>query len=267
MAKNLVVIDLSDNHLTGQFTFTHWKELPSLVDLRLSNNKLSSQILEFSNSSFLMDYLDLSRNYLEGLIPTSIGKLQYLKYLFLSSNNFNGSFQLNVFQPLTNLIELDLFENSLLIEYNGTNSSLSPFPLIRSLGLASLKLKTFPNFFEKPNQFIHFRPSSNQIHGEIPNWIWELDLFQLNLSYNYLEGPLLNLSSLGILHLWSNQFQGRFPTPLPSCLYLDLSWNNFSSVILALVILFFTLNSYLFQAINSMGISLKQYAMLHLFKF
>ena len=116
------------------------------MDLRLSNNKLSSQILEFSNSSFPMDYLDLSRNYLEGPIPTSIGKLQYLKYLFLSSNNFNGSFQLNVFQPLTNLIELDLFENSLLIEYNGTNSSLSPFPLIRSLGLASLKLKTFPNF-------------------------------------------------------------------------------------------------------------------------
>nr|POE99228.1 leucine-rich repeat receptor-like serine/threonine-protein kinase bam2 [Quercus suber] len=128
MAKNLDTIYLSDNHLTGQFTFTHWKELPSLVSLYLSNNKLSGQIHEFSNSSFLMEGLDLSGNYLEGPIPTSIGKLQYLNTLYLSSNNFNGSFQLNVFQQCLILDELDLSDNSLLIEYNGTNSSLSPFP-------------------------------------------------------------------------------------------------------------------------------------------
>ncbi|XP_030939875.1 receptor-like protein 7 [Quercus lobata] len=230
MAKNLDMIDLSDNHLTGQFTFTHWKELPSLVFLNLSNNKLSGQIHEFSNSSFPVEWLDLSRNYLEGPIPTSIGKLQYLKILYLSSNNFNGSFQLNVFQ-LTNLIELDLSDNGLLIEYNGTNSSLSPFSFIESLRLASLKLKTFPSFLRNQTSLLYLDLSRNQIHGEIPNWIWELDLTHLNLSYNYLEGPLLNLSSLGIIDLRSNQFQGQLPTPLPSCSYLDLSWNNFSSVI------------------------------------
>ncbi|XP_030937617.1 receptor-like protein 7 [Quercus lobata] len=231
MAQNLDTIDLSDNHLTGQFTFTHWKELPSLGKLCLSNNKLSGQIHEFSNSFFLLEYLDLSRNYLEGPIPTSIGKLQRLRILLLSSNNFNGSFQLNVFQQLTNLIVLDLSDNSLLIEYNGTNSSLSPFSLIESLRLASLKLKTFPSFLRNQTSLLILDLSRNQIHGEIPNWIWELDLLQLNLSYNYLEGPLLNLSSLGMLDLRSNQFQGQLPTPPPSCSYLDLSWNNFSSVI------------------------------------
>ncbi|XP_030939024.1 receptor-like protein 6 isoform X2 [Quercus lobata] len=232
MAKNLHMIDLSDNHLTGQFTFTHWKELPSLVFLNLSNNKLSGQIHEFSNSSLPMVWLDLSSNYLEGPIPTSIGKLQSLGTLLFSSNNFNGSFQLNVFlQQLTNLIELDLSDNSLLIEYNGTNSSLTPFPLIKSLRLASLKLKTFPSFLRNQTSLLILDLSRNQIHGEIPNWIWELDLTHLNLSYNYLEGPLPSLSSFGILDLRSNQFQGQLPTPLPSCSYLDLSLNNFSSVI------------------------------------
>ena len=178
------------------------------MELYLSNNKLSGQIHEFSNSSFPMEWLDLSSNYLEGPIPTSIGKLQRLRTLLLSSNNFNICFQLNVFQQLTNLIELDLSDNSLLIEYNGTNSSLSPFPIIESLRLASLKLKTFPSFLRNQTSLSNLDLSSYQIHGEIPNWIWELDLFQLNLSYNYLEGPLLNLSSLSVLDLRSNQFQG-----------------------------------------------------------
>ncbi|XP_050259370.1 receptor-like protein 7 [Quercus robur] len=225
MAKNLEKIDLSDNHLTGQFTFSHWKELPRLMDLRLSNNKLSGQIHEFSNFSSLLGYLDLSRNYLEGPIPTSIGELQYLRNVFLSSNNFNGSFSLNVFQQC---IELDLSDNNLLIEYNGTNFSLYP---MESLRLASLKLKTFPSFLRNQTSLITLDLSSNQIHGEIPNWIWELGLFLLNLSYNYLEGPLLNISSIDVLDLRSNQFQGQLPTPSPSCLYLDLSLNNFSSVI------------------------------------
>ena len=72
MAKNLTMIDLSYNHLIGQITFSHWKELQSLVYLYLRDNSLdgsipaslfSSQLHEFSNvSSFLLEELDLSRN-------------------------------------------------------------------------------------------------------------------------------------------------------------------------------------------------------------
>ena len=225
MAKNLTMIDLSHNQLTSQFTFTHWEELQSLVGLSLSHNKLSGQIHEFSNS---MVWLDLSSNYLEGPIPTSIGKLQHLQNLLLSSNNFSGTFQFNVIQQLTNLFALDLSYNSLLIEYNETNSSFSSFPQIGSLRLASLKLTTFPNFLRKFSLTV-LDLSSNQIHGVIPNWIWELAPRQLNLSYNYLERPLPNISSVHVLDLRSNQLQGQLPTLPPSCFYLDLSLNNFSS--------------------------------------
>ena len=44
MAKNLTMIDLSYNHLTGQITFSHWKELQSLVYLYLHDNSLDGSI-------------------------------------------------------------------------------------------------------------------------------------------------------------------------------------------------------------------------------
>ncbi|KAL4655042.1 hypothetical protein ACB092_01G422600 [Castanea dentata] len=260
MAKNLTMIDLSYNHLTGKITFAHWKELqrlvglyllhnslegsipeslfslPSLRKLHLSNNHFSGQLHEFSNdSSFLLEELDLSSNHLEGPIPMSIFELQGLYSLTLSSNNFNGSLQLNVIQQLRNLTSLDISKNNLLIEYNGTNSLLSSFPKIETLVLASNKLKTFPEFLRNQTSLSKLDLSNNQMHGEIPNWFWKLPaLNYVNLSCNYLEGLLLNLHSLVFLDLHSNQLQGQLPTPLPFFFYLDLSRNNFNSVIPAL---------------------------------
>ncbi|KAK7826937.1 receptor-like protein 6 [Quercus suber] len=257
MAKNLTMIDLSYNHLTGQITFNHWKEFQSLVylylhhnslegsipaslfflpplrTLHLGNNHFFGQLHEFSNvSSFLLKKLDLSSNYLEGPIPMFIFELQGLQNLTLSSNNFNGSFQLNVIKQLRNLTHLDLSNNNLLIEYNGTNSSLSSFPQIEELILASNKLKTFPEFLRYQANLYHLDLSNNQIHGEIPNWFWKLPtLNYVNLSCNYLEGSLVNLPSLYLLDLHSNRLQGQLPTPLPFFYYLDLSRNNFNSVI------------------------------------
>ncbi|KAM4078951.1 hypothetical protein ACJW30_09G078800 [Castanea mollissima] len=215
IAKNLTMIDLSYNNLIGQITFSHGKELqrsipaslfllPSLRKLHLGNNHFSGQLLEFSNvSSFLLEELDLNNNYLEGPIPISIFELQGLHTLSLSSNNFNGSFQLNVIQQLRNLTTLDLSYNNLLIEYNGTNSSLSSFPQIEKLVLASNKLKIFPEFLRNQANLVYLDLSDNQIHGEIPNWFWKL--------------PELSF--------------GQLPTPLPFFNYLDLSMNNFNSVI------------------------------------
>ncbi|XP_030924925.1 receptor-like protein 7 [Quercus lobata] len=237
MAKNLIMINLSYNHLTGQITEgsipASLFSLPSLRTLLVGNNHFSGQLHEFSNvSSFLLEELDLSSNNLEGPIPMSIFELQGLQDLTLSSNNFNGSLQLNVIQQLRNLTYLDLSNNNLLIEYNGTNSSLSSFPQIMRLNLASNKLKTFPEFLRHQANLERLDLSDNQIHGEIPNWFWKIPMpFYVNLSCNYLEGPLHNLSSTNFLDLSSNQLQGQLQTPLPYCYYLDLSRNNFYSVL------------------------------------
>ncbi|XP_050384426.1 receptor like protein 22-like isoform X2 [Argentina anserina] len=259
MAKNLTDINLSYNELTGQINSTHWKSLtklvnlnlgnnklngsvpsslfylPSLKQLLLSNNQLSGQLLEFANiSSSSLDTLDLSSNNLEGPVPRSIFLLQQLKILSLSSNNFGGSFPLNSVQQLKNLSTLDLSYNSLLISYNNTDSFRSSFPNITTLKLASGELRTFPNFLRDQSRLRYLDLSQNQIHGEIPNWIWKLNsISQLNLSCNSLvsfEGPFLNLTSnLSVLDLHSNQLQGHIPIFPPLATYLDYSRNNFSS--------------------------------------
>nr|POE93940.1 receptor-like protein 12 [Quercus suber] len=262
MAKNLTEIDLSHNKLTGQITSTHWNDLPNLVNLHLSSNSLggsipvslfslpllqklelsdnhfSGQLNYFSVSSYLLDTLDLSSNNLEGPIPMSVFELRGLKILSLSSNNFSGSLQLNKIQQLRNLSNLDLSHNSFSIEYNETNSSLSSFPQIATLRLASRNLQTFPDFLRNQSKLTTLDLSINQIPGEIPSWIWNLtNLLYLNLSYNLLEGPLHKLpSTLTILDLHSNQLRGQLPTLPPSAVYLDLSRNNFSSFIPAGVV-------------------------------
>ncbi|KAM2045718.1 hypothetical protein ACFX1T_009881 [Malus domestica] len=259
MAKNLTLINLFHNQLTGQINSTHWENLtnlmyldlrsnqldgtippslfslPVLQQLQLSNNQFSGQLLEFANNSTL-DTLDLSSNNLKGPIPMSIFNLRGLKILSLSSNNFSGSFPLSALQQIRNLSSLDLSDNSLLITYADTNSSYSSFPQLTTLKLSSGKLRKFPHFLRNQSTLSTLDLSQNQIHGEIPNWIWRLsNLVQLNLSCNSLvtlEGPFLNLPSyLLVLDLHSNQLQGPIPMLPQLATYLDYSRNNFSSSI------------------------------------
>ncbi|XP_048439508.1 receptor-like protein 11 isoform X3 [Pyrus x bretschneideri] len=103
MAKNLTLINLFHNQLTGQINSTHWENLsnlmhldlssnqldgtippslfslPLLQKLQISNNHFSGQLPEFANNSVL-DTLDLSGNNLEGPIPMSISNLRGLKF-------------------------------------------------------------------------------------------------------------------------------------------------------------------------------------------
>ncbi|KAL4613946.1 hypothetical protein ACB092_07G019400 [Castanea dentata] len=259
MAKNLTEINLLHNDLTGKIHSLIWKDLlklvtldlgynslegtipdslfslPSLQLLQLSNNQFSGR-LEFNVSSTLLNTLDLSSNNLEGPVPTSVFQLKGLKVLSLSSNNFSGPFQLNKFQQSRNLSNLDLSYNSLSIEYIETNSSSSSFPQITTLRLASCNLKTFPYFLTNQSTLNFLDLSQNQIHGEIPNWIWKFyDLIYLDLSYNHLtmtpEVALFNLSGISVLDLHSNQLEGELPDLPPSATYLDFSMNNFNSAI------------------------------------
>ncbi|XP_042942929.1 receptor-like protein 6 [Carya illinoinensis] len=232
MAKNLNQIYLSNNDLTGHITPTDWAKfqnlevldlgnnlltgnipvslfsLPLLQRLILSNNSFSGQLNEFSNvSSDQLREVDLGSNNLEGPIPMSVFELRGLETLSLASNNFIGSLQLD-----------DMIPNALL-----------PF----TSGLAPCKLKRFPDFLRNQSKLSILDLSDNQIHGDIPNWIWIPSLLFLNLSHNYfvtLQGPLTNVSWLKMLYLQSNQLQGPLPVFTINAFVLDFSRNNFSSI-------------------------------------
>ncbi|KAB1227247.1 Receptor-like protein 12 [Morella rubra] len=233
----LRTLTLAKNSLEGSIPASLFS-LPSLVTMDLSYNKFSGQVDEFPNiSSSPLFYLDLSNNNLEGQIPMSLFDFQGLAYLYLSSNNLSGSFKLNLIQQLINPSELDLSHNELSsIECYQPNSSL----LFRSnnslaLKLAYNRLKTFPDCLRSQSNLIELDLSNNQIHGEIPSWIWKLPILtRLNLSGNHLvtmEESFLNSSSLVYLDLSSNQLQGPLPVLASHFSYLDFSGNNFSSTI------------------------------------
>ncbi|KAG2690919.1 hypothetical protein I3760_09G212600 [Carya illinoinensis] len=231
MAKNLNVIYLFNNNLTGDITSTDWAKLqnlevlhlennfltgnipvslfslPLLQILILSNNSFSGQLNEFSNvSSDQLREVDLGSNNLEGPIPMSIFELRGLETLSLASNNFSGSLQLDdMIQQLRSLKNLDL----------------------------PSKLKKFTDFLRNQSKLLNLDLSDNQIHGEIPSWIWIPTLTSLNLSHNYfvtLQGPLSNVSQLQSLYLQSNQLKGPLPVFTTHAFTLDFSRNNFSSI-------------------------------------
>ncbi|ONI03890.1 hypothetical protein PRUPE_6G288800, partial [Prunus persica] len=204
--KMLYNIDISSCNFTGSIPRS-MEGLTQLSYVDLSSNKFNGSV-----PISLLETLYLKRNKLEGPIPMNIFNLPRLRTLQLSSNNLNNSFSLNVIQQSKNLFFLDLSHNSLL---------------------ASCKLRRFPGFLRNQSELYNLDLSQNQIHGEIPNWIWRLGyLAMLNLSCNSLvtlEGPFLNLTSnLLLLDLHSNQLQGRIPIFQPVVNYLDYSKNNFS---------------------------------------
>ncbi|XWS43870.1 hypothetical protein CRYUN_Cryun16bG0141500 [Craigia yunnanensis] len=259
-SRNLTQLNLAYNQLNGTVHSTEWSGLSKLVSVDLRNNKFSGTIPgtlfgipslqkiflsqnQFTGSldlhgraSLLLDTLDLSSNKLQGQFPMSVFKLQGLKILKLSSNNFSGFIQWTDIQKLRNLSTLDLSYNNLSIDANAANSALSSFPNITTLKLASCNLTKFPGFLKTQPRLNHLDFSKNQISGEIPNWIWEIQSLEyLNISQNFIrkfEGPLQNVSSsLIVVDLHCNQLQGRILSLPPYATYLDYSNNNFRSVL------------------------------------
>ncbi|PON94309.1 LRR domain containing protein [Trema orientale] len=258
--KKLNWIDLSHNGLTGEIPTAHWEglrnlflinlqsnflngsiplslfELPSLQILFLSNNQFSGSILEFQTASpSMLNILDLSSNNLEGPFPSSILKLKNLMFLHLSHNKFNGSIKLEaILEGVGGLDLLDLSYNNWLVDSSSKNYTLiSSIPLIQQLYIASCNLTTIPFYLRNLSNLWTLDLSHNQIHGEIPSWIWEVgdgNLGFLDLSHNYLVGvqePYSLPESINFL----DQLQGKIPVLPPAMQYVDLSSNDFASSI------------------------------------
>ncbi|KAL6987868.1 hypothetical protein U1Q18_013614 [Sarracenia purpurea var. burkii] len=260
MSKNLSYIDLSHNDLTGPVPSNHFEGLSSLVNINLAYNSFNGsvplslfslpsvqkiqlsnnqfgEVSEFSNGSLSpLDTLDLSSNKLEGPIPLYFFDFQKLNILSLSFNNFTGTIQLESIRKLQNLTKLELSYNSLSVNASDGNSSVTSFPQLGILRLASCKLQKFPALVNQ-SRMIQLDLSNNQISGEIPNWIWKVGngtLTYLNLSCNLLvnlQREYTFPSSLSVLDLHSNQLRGEIPLLPDSALYVDYSSNSFGSSI------------------------------------
>ncbi|KAI8557055.1 hypothetical protein RHMOL_Rhmol05G0304400 [Rhododendron molle] len=256
-SKNLTSIHLSHNALTGPVPSIYFEGLSNLVSVALRNNSFhgsipsslfslpSIQEIDLSYNQFSeipgslrngslspLVILDLSTNKIQGPFPSYLFDFQSLTTLFISSNNLSGTLQLESFHRLQNLKVLELSYNSLSVDASISESSLSSFPQLIDLALASCKLQKIPPLMNQ-SSLLGLDLSDNQISGLIPNWIWNISNGYLNLSSNLLVGFQRGfvIPTVGYLDLHSNQLRGEIPIPTEVGAYVDYSRNNFSSSI------------------------------------
>ncbi|KAK8481979.1 hypothetical protein V6N11_013898 [Hibiscus sabdariffa] len=234
--RDLRFVHLSNVDLTGEFPNWLLQNNTNLLSLNLANNSLLGSFeLPFLPHTAL-SYLDISKNFFHGKLPTEIGaKLPSLSYLNMSRNHFHGDIPASI-GDMNSLEYLDLSHNQLsggLPEHLAKGCS-SLFSL--TLSNNSLQGQMFSSKFNLTN-LRELRLDGNHFSGKIPdslsNCTW---LSTLDVSNNELSGEIPRwmgrMSSLKEIVMANNHLQGPFPMEFChrdlGLELLDLSVNNIS---------------------------------------
>ncbi|KAK3444854.1 hypothetical protein EUGRSUZ_A00700 [Eucalyptus grandis] len=256
--QTLQTVDLSSNFLLHG-SLPEFPENGSLQTLVLSFTNMSGRLLDSIGNLRNLSTIELEGCNFDGNIPSSFTNLSLLSYLIFSSNNFTGpvpslsksknlvritlssnsltgSIDLTQWESLSSLLILDLRSN--LFEGN-IHSSLFTYPSIKALLLSDNRFSSqLKGFFHAPSHMLKTLDlSNNDIGGELPMFIWELQgLNQLSLSSNNFSGSfhinwfLANQSKLSFLDLSHNYIRGNilgWIWTLESLNHLNLSSNLF----------------------------------------
>ncbi|KAL2460281.1 Leucine-rich repeat (LRR) family protein [Abeliophyllum distichum] len=207
----LVTLDLTENNFYGPIPLSI-SSLPNLQNLILRVNSFSGVVPPSVTSLKSLEFLDLSQNSLSGSLPNSMNSLTSLTRLDLSYNNLTGSLpklppNLNElalkanslsgslfyssFDGLTQLMVVELGENS----FRGTlDAWLFLLPSLQQIDLANNSFTRIivpkpPTNFN--SQLVAVNLSFNRINGFLPaNFVYYPTLRSLGLSYNQLRGPI-----------------------------------------------------------------------------
>ncbi|KAK4418832.1 putative LRR receptor-like serine/threonine-protein kinase IRK [Sesamum alatum] len=180
-------------------------------------------------SELILDGFSLS-----GHLGRSLTRLQFLRVLQLSRNNFSGSVN-PILTQIPSLQVIDLTENSL--------SGLIPEELfqqcgsLKAISLANNNLTgSIPPSLSSCSNLERLNFSSNRLSGQLPSGLWSLSSLRLlDLSDNLLEGEIPrgidSLYNLRAVNLRRNNFVGWLPENIGNCLLLksvDFGENYFT---------------------------------------
>ncbi|KAG7583378.1 Leucine-rich repeat [Arabidopsis suecica] len=187
-----------------------------------------------SNSSLFqfhqLRHLSLSHNkFTPSSIPSKLGMLKKLEFLYLSCSGFLGHLP-SSFNVSGNHFSGTLNPNSSLFELHHLT--------YLNLGFNNFTSSSLPYEFGNLNKLEVLVVSSNRLFGQVPPTISNLtQLTKLKLPFNDLTGslPLVqNLTKLSWLELSYNHFSGTIPSSLfnmPFLSYLSLKENNLNGSI------------------------------------
>ena len=190
-----------------------WKTPPLYTDgFAMPGTEAGWYGLTIDSGTQQVTQINLPDNNLTGSLPTEVGNLTGLIWLYLDNNQLGGSIPASL-GDLTVLRELHLYSNQLT-------------------GSIPAEIGNLSNLY-----FIDL--GNNQLSGSIPMEIGNLtQLYKLCLNDNQLSGPipveLGGLSNLGYLYLNTNQLSGSIPLELchlPNLRHLILWANKLSGTI------------------------------------
>ncbi|XP_022764195.1 leucine-rich repeat receptor protein kinase EMS1-like [Durio zibethinus] len=203
-APGAFAVDLSSNLFEGPLPLCSQVRI-----LSLRNNSFTGSIPKnIGEKMWQMEYLDLSKNFLSGNIPPSIGKFIRLQIISLSNNLLSG--KIPWWKSLTSLRVIDFSKNNLS---GSIPSSICSHPRLHILKLSGNNLFGNLSSLQKCMELSELGLADNKFYGGIPKWIGE------------------RLSSLSILSLGGNMFNGKIPENLCHLSYLhilELRHNNLS---------------------------------------
>ncbi|KAE8658656.1 leucine-rich repeat receptor protein kinase EXS-like [Hibiscus syriacus] len=228
----LQILDLSKNELL-EGSFQEFPLNASLQTLRLSDTKFGGKLPESIGNLGQLTRIELASCNFSGTIPKTVRNLTRLVYLDFSNNNFFGP--LPSFSWSRNLTHINLGSNQLNGSIHSTDwSALSNLVSI-DLQNNTLSGNIPPTLFGIPSLqkiFLSqnlFNGSLGDLHGETTFLLDTLDL-----SSNKLQGQfpmsVFELQGLKILTMSSNNFSGYIQwndiQKLRNLSSLDLSYNN-----------------------------------------
>ncbi|MBA0618865.1 hypothetical protein Godav_028144, partial [Gossypium davidsonii] len=182
---NLKYLNLGSNSFRGLVP-------PTLGNLtKLYKLYLQSVIpSELTNLTQLTDLI-LFGNMLQGSVPSSISRLEKLKFFHCDDNRLGGLLEMDAFLELKDLQYLFLSLNDFnLVSRNDSNATRPQAQLV-DIGLRYCHLREFPYFLRHQHRLELLDLSSNNIQGQIPQWMSKVSvetLWFLDLSNNSLTG-------------------------------------------------------------------------------
>ncbi|CAH2047226.1 unnamed protein product, partial [Thlaspi arvense] len=233
--KDLCLINLSNNKLTGISPSWFLKNYPKLQVLLLRNNSItifqlprllvhSLHILDVSFNKFgerlpenisqvlpNIRHLNLWNNGLQGNLPSSFGEMKKLYFLDLSHNNLSGTLPKNFRTGCHSLSILKLSYNKFTGQIFSKPTKMQLMVLIADNNLFT----GIADGLSYSSGLIFLDLSNNSLQGVIPSWFGGFHFLYLSVSNNLLKGTipstLFNIS-LKLLDLSRNKFSGSLPT-------------------------------------------------------
>ncbi|KAF8023922.1 hypothetical protein BT93_F1196 [Corymbia citriodora subsp. variegata] len=228
----LETLDLSSNLLEGGMQLFHWKKLSYIA---IEDNSFQGPLPILPLSTVVFYALD---NHFIGEIPSLICQFSSLQYLSLSNNTLSGNMP-SCFGNITNLRSLDLSSNKL--------QGPLPRSLVKCVNLSTLVLShnefndIFPHWLEA-KQLSYLDLQSNKFHGRINLTAFRLSFPALQflvISNNNFTGwwptKIFSNTSLALIDLSNNMFEGPIPLPSPVTFYFAIASNKITGKIPSLI--------------------------------